>query len=180
MHRIHGRAKGSERLKRTHATGDRAKEGIDINTGLLALGNVISALGDPSQHASHVPYRSSKARSEHACTATHAPQLTRILQDSLGGNSRTVMVACISPADRDMLETLNTLKYANRARNIKNKVVVNKDSASQQIALLQDTVQKLRLELMQYKQGKRMVWQPCAPPLARLAGRLATAPPPTT
>ena len=68
------------------------------------------------------------------------------------------MVACISPADRDMLETLNTLKYANRARNIKNKVVVNKDSASQQIALLQDTVQKLRLELMQYKQGKRMVW----------------------
>lgn len=134
---------GSERLKRTHATGDRAKEGIDINSGLLALGNVISALGDPTQHAQHVPYRSSK--------------LTRILQDSLGGNSKTVMIACVSPADRDMLETLNTLKYANRARNIKNKVVVNKDSASQQIALLQDTVQKLRLELMQYKQGKRMV-----------------------
>ena len=51
---------GSERLKRTHATGDRAKEGIDINSGLLALGNVISALGDPSQHATHIPYRSSK------------------------------------------------------------------------------------------------------------------------
>lgn len=95
-------------MKRTGATGDRAKEGIDINSGLLALGNVISALGDPSKKGSHVPYRDSK--------------LTRLLQDSLGGNSNTLMIACISPSDRDFLETLNTLKYANRARNIKNKV----------------------------------------------------------
>lgn len=99
---------GSERMKRTGATGDRAKEGININSGLLALGNVISALGDPSKKGSHVPYRDSK--------------LTRLLQDSLGGSSRTVMIACISPCDRDFIETLNTLKYANRARNIKNKV----------------------------------------------------------
>ena len=91
---------GSERLKRTGATGDRAKEGIDINSGLLALGNVISALGDVAKRGSHVPYRDSK--------------LTRILQDSLGGNSRTVMIACVSPCDRDFIETLNTLKYANR------------------------------------------------------------------
>ncbi|KAG9328661.1 hypothetical protein JZ751_011524 [Albula glossodonta] len=105
---------GSERLKRTGATGERAKEGISINCGLLALGNVISALGDRSKRATHVPYRDSK--------------LTRLLQDSLGGNSQTVMIACISPSDRDFMETLNTLKYANRARNIKNRVMETIDA----------------------------------------------------
>ncbi|XP_030586591.1 kinesin-like protein KIF21A isoform X2 [Archocentrus centrarchus] len=134
---------GSERLKRTGATGDRAKEGISINCGLLALGNVISALGDRSKRASHVPYRDSK--------------LTRLLQDSLGGNSQTVMIACISPSDRDFMETLNTLKYANRARNIKNKVVVNQDKASQQISALRTEIARLQMELMEYKTGKRMV-----------------------
>uniref|UniRef100_A0A672ZU73 Kinesin family member 21A n=1 Tax=Sphaeramia orbicularis TaxID=375764 RepID=A0A672ZU73_9TELE len=134
---------GSERLKRTGATGDRAKEGISINCGLLALGNVISALGDRSKRASHVPYRDSK--------------LTRLLQDSLGGNSQTVMIACISPSDRDFMETLNTLKYANRARNIKNKVVVNQDKASQQISALRTEIARLQIELMEYKTGKRMV-----------------------
>ncbi|XP_055009543.1 kinesin-like protein KIF21A isoform X2 [Boleophthalmus pectinirostris] len=134
---------GSERLKRTGATGDRAKEGISINCGLLALGNVISALGDRSKRSSHVPYRDSK--------------LTRLLQDSLGGNSQTVMIACISPSDRDFMETLNTLKYANRARNIKNKVVVNQDRASQQISALRTEIARLQMELMEYKTGKRMV-----------------------
>ncbi|CAG05596.1 unnamed protein product, partial [Tetraodon nigroviridis] len=133
---------GSERLKRTGATGDRAKEGISINCGLLALGNVISALGDRSKRASHVPYRDSK--------------LTRLLQDSLGGNSQTVMIACISPSDRDFMETLNTLKYANRARNIKNKVMVNQDKASQQISALRTEIARLQMELMEYKTGKRM------------------------
>ncbi|XP_066929588.1 kinesin-like protein KIF21A isoform X3 [Clytia hemisphaerica] len=134
---------GSERLKRTGATGDRAREGISINQGLLSLGNVISALGDRSKKGSHVPYRDSK--------------LTRLLQDSLGGNSRTLMIACVSPSDRDFMETLNTLKYANRARNIKNKVVVNQDKASKQIALLRQEIQQLSLELTEYKQGKRAV-----------------------
>ncbi|KAM4554341.1 kinesin-like protein KIF21A isoform 3-T3 [Fundulus diaphanus] len=134
---------GSERLKRTGATGDRAKEGISINCGLLALGNVISALGDRSKRASHVPYRDSK--------------LTRLLQDSLGGNSQTVMIACISPSDCDFMETLNTLKYANRARNIKNKVMVNQDKASQQISALRTEIARLQMELMEYKTGKRMV-----------------------
>uniref|UniRef100_A0A7N8X9Y3 Kinesin family member 21A n=1 Tax=Mastacembelus armatus TaxID=205130 RepID=A0A7N8X9Y3_9TELE len=134
---------GSERLKRTGATGDRAKEGISINCGLLALGNVISALGDRSKRASHVPYRDSK--------------LTRLLQDSLGGNSQTVMIACISPSDRDFMETLNTLKYANRARNIKNKVMVNQDKASQQISALRTEIARLQMELMEYKTGKRMM-----------------------
>ncbi|KAJ8259637.1 hypothetical protein GJAV_G00171730 [Gymnothorax javanicus] len=133
---------GSERLKRTGATGERAREGISINCGLLALGNVISALGDQSKKGGHVPYRDSK--------------LTRLLQDSLGGNSRTVMIACVSPSDRDFMETLNTLKYANRARNIKNKVVVNQDKTSQQISALRAEIARLQMELVEYKTGKRV------------------------
>ncbi|XP_069833322.1 kinesin-like protein KIF21A isoform X6 [Dendropsophus ebraccatus] len=134
---------GSERLKRTGATGDRAKEGISINCGLLALGNVISALGDKSKKVTHVPYRDSK--------------LTRLLQDSLGGNSQTVMIACVSPSDRDFMETLNTLKYANRARNIKNKVMANQDRTSQQINALRNEITRLQMELMEYKTGKRII-----------------------
>ncbi|XP_041944187.1 kinesin-like protein KIF21B isoform X2 [Alosa sapidissima] len=133
---------GSERLKRTGATGERAREGISINCGLLALGNVISALGDQTKKGGHVPYRDSK--------------LTRLLQDSLGGNSRTVMIACVSPSDRDFMETLNTLKYANRARNIKNKVVVNQDKTSQQISALRAEIARLQMEIMEYKAGKRV------------------------
>lgn len=129
---------GSERLKRTGATGERAKEGISINCGLLALGNVISALGDMSKRALHVPYRDSK--------------LTRLLQDSLGGNSQTVMIACISPSDRDFMETLNTLKYANRARNIKNKIMINQDKSSRTITTLKQQIVQLQLEIIEYKQ----------------------------
>lgn len=134
---------GSERLKRTGATGERQKEGISINCGLLALGNVISALGDKSKRALHIPYRDSK--------------LTRLLQDSLGGNSQTVMIACVSPSDRDFMETLNTLKYANRARNIKNKIFVNQDKTSKTIAQLKQQIAQLQLEIIEYKQGKRMI-----------------------
>ncbi|KAI9205435.1 P-loop containing nucleoside triphosphate hydrolase protein, partial [Polychytrium aggregatum] len=104
---------GSERLKRTNAAGERKKEGISINQGLLALGNVISALGDESRRAVHIPYRDSK--------------LTRMLQDSLGGNSQTLMLACVSPSDSNYGETVNTLNYANRTRNIKNRVAINQD-----------------------------------------------------
>lgn len=103
----------------------------------LALGNVISALGDPAKKSNHVPYRDSK--------------LTRLLQDSLGGNSRTLMVACISPSDSDFMETMNALKYANRARNIKNKVSVNQDKASQQIQMYKQQIASLLLELTEYK-----------------------------
>lgn len=134
---------GSERLKRTGATGERAREGISINCGLLALGNVISALGDVTKKALHVPYRDSK--------------LTRLLQDSLGGNSQTVMLACISPSDRDFMETLNTLKYANRARNIKNRVQINQDQSSRTISQLRREIAALQLEILEYKQGKRSV-----------------------
>ena len=65
--------------------------------------------------------------------------------------SRTVMISCISPSDRDFMETLNTLKYANRARNIKNKVVVNQDKASQQLAKLRSELQAVQAELLEYK-----------------------------
>lgn len=100
---------------------------------------MISALGDATRKALHVPYRDSK--------------LTRLLQDSLGGNSRTLMIACCSPSDRDFMETLNTLKYANRARNIKNRVVLNQDRSSRTIALLRQEILQLQQELAEYKQG---------------------------
>ncbi|KAH8117048.1 kinesin [Phellopilus nigrolimitatus] len=135
---------GSERLKRTAAAGERVKEGISINSGLLALGNVISALGDPSRAksntASHIPYRDSK--------------LTRLLQDSLGGNAHTLMIACVSPAEWNASETINTLKYANRARNIKNRaVVMEKEDGWDDLEWLQNTVSRLRKELKGLKEG---------------------------
>ncbi|XWS29796.1 hypothetical protein CRYUN_Cryun24cG0061200 [Craigia yunnanensis] len=126
---------GSERAKRTGSDGLRLKEGIHINRGLLALGNVISALGDEKKRkeVAHVPYRDSK--------------LTRLLQDSLGGNSRTVMIACISPADINAEESLTTLKYANRARNIQNKPVVNRDLISNEMQKMRQQLQYLQAEL---------------------------------
>ncbi|RHZ55274.1 hypothetical protein Glove_417g31 [Diversispora epigaea] len=132
---------GSDRLKRTNAVGDRAKEMIAINGGLLALGNVISALCDESRKVTHIPYRDSK--------------LTRLLQDSLGGNSQTLMLACVSPADYNFIETLNTLKYANRARNIKNKVSVNESFAGNaaEVHQLRGLVNKLRAEVQQLRDG---------------------------
>ncbi|KAJ1018967.1 hypothetical protein NDA16_004770 [Ustilago loliicola] len=127
---------GSERLKRTAAQGDRVKEGISINSGLHALGNVISALGDPAKakRATHIPYRDSK--------------LTRLLQDSLGGNAHTLMIACVSPTEYNVSETVNTLQYANRARNIKNKAELNQVEVGwDDIDYLQTLVQRLRKEL---------------------------------
>ncbi|XP_050159290.1 kinesin-like protein KIN-4C isoform X2 [Malus sylvestris] len=130
---------GSERAKRTGADGMRLKEGIHINKGLLALGNVISALGDEKKRkeGGHVPYRDSK--------------LTRLLQDSLGGNSKTVMIACVSPADTNAEETLNTLKYANRARNIHNKAVVNRDPMAAQLQTMRSQIEQLQTELLFYR-----------------------------
>ncbi|XP_050217282.1 kinesin-like protein KIN-4A [Mercurialis annua] len=126
---------GSERAKRTGSDGVRFKEGVHINKGLLALGNVISALGDEKKRKEgvHVPYRDSK--------------LTRLLQDSLGGNSKTTMIACISPADINAEETLNTLKYANRARNIQNKPVVNRDPMSSEMLRMRQQLEYLQAEL---------------------------------
>ncbi|XP_039622470.1 kinesin family member 4 isoform X2 [Polypterus senegalus] len=130
---------GSERQKKTKAEGDRLKEGININRGLLSLGNVISALGDESKKGSFVPYRDSK--------------LTRLLQDSLGGNSHTLMIACVSPADSNMEETINTMRYADRARKIKNKPVVNVDPRAAEMQRLKQQVQELQVLLLHARGG---------------------------
>ncbi|XP_048486109.1 chromosome-associated kinesin KIF4 isoform X4 [Plutella xylostella] len=124
---------GSERIKKTKASGERLKEGVKINQGLLALGNVISALGDGTNR-SFISYRDSK--------------LTRLLQDSLGGNSLTLMVACVSPADYNLDETVSTLRYADRARRIRNKPVINQDARAAEILRLNNLVNELRLQLL--------------------------------
>ncbi|GAB1604459.1 chromosome-associated kinesin KIF4A-like [Argonauta hians] len=130
---------GSERIKKTMAEGDRLKEGININKGLLSLGNVISALSMEGGKRSHVPYRDSK--------------LTRILQDSLGGNSYTLMIACISPADVNLEESLNTLRYAERASHIKNKPLINRDERVAEIQELKQCVETLKAELIRVTGG---------------------------
>ena len=128
---------GSERAKRSGASGATLREGISINKGLLCLGNVISALTEDGQKRNYVPYRDSK--------------LTRILQDSLGGNAKTFMIACISPAEINFEESLNTLKYASRARNIKNKPVVNRDPQSAVISALKQELAVLKNEIKNYQ-----------------------------
>uniref|UniRef100_A0A182SVI4 Kinesin-like protein n=1 Tax=Anopheles maculatus TaxID=74869 RepID=A0A182SVI4_9DIPT len=131
---------GSERSKKTDTTGDRFKEGVEINKCLLALGNVITALGSTNggPGKTHIPYRTSK--------------LTRLLQDSLGGNSYTLMIACVSPADYNLSETVSTLRYAYRVCKIKNKPIVNQDPQQARIKQLEATVQDLRLKILSLMQ----------------------------
>lgn len=124
---------GSERQSKTGATGERLKEATKINLSLSALGNVISALVDG--RCKHIPYRDSK--------------LTRLLQDSLGGNTKTLMVACLSPADNNYDETLSTLRYANRAKNIKNKPHINEDPKDALLREYQEEIKKLKAILAQ-------------------------------
>uniref|UniRef100_H3BEY3 Kinesin-like protein KIF17 n=1 Tax=Latimeria chalumnae TaxID=7897 RepID=H3BEY3_LATCH len=119
---------GSERQSKTGASGERLKEATKINLSLSALGNVISALVDGK--CKHIPYRDSK--------------LTRMLQDSLGGNTKTLMVACLSPADNNYDETLSTLRYANRAKNIKNKPRINEDPKDALLREYQEEIKKLK------------------------------------
>lgn len=130
---------GSERVKRTKAKGARFKEGVFINRGLLSLGNVINALSERSRRSLpslYVPYRDSK--------------LTRLLQDSLGGNSKTLMLACVSPADVNFEETSSSLRYAYRARSIENKAVVNKElSPEQEVLFLKQQLEVMQLRLLQ-------------------------------
>lgn len=125
---------GTERVTKTGNTGERFKESILINSGLLALGNVISALGDPRRKSSHIPYRDAK--------------ITRLLKDSLGGSAKTVMMTCVSPSSSDFDESLNSLKYANRVRNIRNKPTLNfspesdrKDEMEFEMKLLREALQ---------------------------------------
>ncbi|XP_062396356.1 kinesin-like protein KIF3B [Sardina pilchardus] len=129
---------GSERQTKTGAQGERLKEATKINLSLSALGNVISALVDG--RSTHIPYRDSK--------------LTRLLQDSLGGNARTVMVANIGPASYNVEETLTTLRYSNRAKNIKNKPRINEDPKDALLREFQEEIARLKAQL-EKKSGRR-------------------------
>ncbi|XP_062827401.1 kinesin-like protein KIF17 isoform X3 [Anolis carolinensis] len=124
---------GSERQSKTGAVGERLKEATKINLSLSALGNVISALADG--RSKHVPYRDSK--------------LTRVLQDSLGGNTKTLMIACLSPADNNYDESLSTLRYAHRAKNIKNKPRINEDPKDALLREYQEEIKTLKAILAQ-------------------------------
>ncbi|KAL3310065.1 Kinesin-like protein kif3a, partial [Cichlidogyrus casuarinus] len=122
---------GSERQIKTGASGQRLLEANKINLSLATLGNVISALVDGK--STHVPYRNSK--------------LTRLLQDSLGGNSKTVMIANIGPTDYNLEESLSTLRYANRAKEIKNKAKINEDPKDAMLRQYQKEIELLRCQL---------------------------------
>jgi hypothetical protein len=135
---------GSERAKSTEATGARLREGSNINKSLTTLGRVIAALADPKKSRGArkgkelVPYRDSI--------------LTWLLKDSLGGNSKTAMIACISPADYE--ETLSTLRYADQAKHIRTRARVNQDHVSAaerdaQIAEMAETIRTLQLSVSQ-------------------------------
>ena len=128
---------GSERIAKTGATGDRLKEATKINLSLSTLCHVISALTDPK--ATYVPYRDSK--------------LTRLLQDSLGGNTKTLMISNVGPADYNYDETMNTLRYASRAKAIKNKPKINEDPKDALLREYQDEITKLREQLALLNQG---------------------------
>lgn len=131
---------GSERANSTGATGQRLKEGANINKSLTTLGKVIAALATASQSEGKkgkkgkadefVPYRDSV--------------LTWLLKDSLGGNSKTAMIAAISPADLQYEETLSTLRYADQAKKIKNKAVINEDPNAKLVRELKEELEMLR------------------------------------
>ncbi|CAO1416182.1 unnamed protein product [Diamesa serratosioi] len=122
---------GSERQSKTQATGIRLKEATKINLSLSVLGNVISALVDGK--STHIPYRNSK--------------LTRLLQDSLGGNSKTVMCASISSADSNYVETISTLRYAGRAKSIQNHAHVNDEPKDALLRHFQEEIEELKRQL---------------------------------
>jgi len=141
---------GSERQKRSGAAGDRLKEAGAINRSLSALGNVISALASNNKASSstmtsttkekkHVPYRDST--------------LTFLLRDSLGGNARTTMLAACSPADNNFDETFGTLRYAERAKSIKNRPIINEGIDEKLVRELKTEVEELRKELAQAKKS---------------------------
>uniref|UniRef100_A0A3Q4GZT2 Kinesin-like protein n=1 Tax=Neolamprologus brichardi TaxID=32507 RepID=A0A3Q4GZT2_NEOBR len=122
---------GSERQSKTGAKGKRLKEAAKINLSLSALGNVISALVDGK--STHVPYRDSK--------------LTRLLQDSLGGNAKTVMIATVGPSHKNFDESQATLRYASRAKKIKNKPRINEDPKDALLREFQEEIARLKAQL---------------------------------
>ncbi len=147
---------GSERAKATEATGQRLREGSNINKSLTTLGRVIAALADPKQQQPH--HHRGKRRGEHGgggggggpVVPYRDSILTWLLKDSLGGNSKTAMIACIAPSDYE--ETLSTLRYADQAKRIRTRAVVNQDSISTaerdaQIAAMAEEIRVLQLSV---------------------------------
>jgi hypothetical protein len=132
---------GSERQKKTNATGKQFKEACNINLSLVVLGSVIQALVE--KNASHVPYRNSK--------------LTILLEDSLGGNAKTMMFAAIGPADYNYDETKNTLMYADRAKRIKNAPKINENPKDAKIREMQEEIEKLKQKLVEGLKGMQGV-----------------------
>jgi kinesin family protein 13 len=138
---------GSEKVSKTGSEGDRLKEGCNINKSLHTLGLVISTLSDNAAAAAnksskprHIPYRDSV--------------LTWLLKDSIGGNSKTVMISTVSPSFDNYEETLSTLRYADRAKRIVNNAVVNEDPNAKMIRELREEVEMLRRELEKAKELK--------------------------
>lgn len=129
---------GSERVKETKSVGGAFTESQNINKSLLTLGNCISALSDPRKKSGHISYRDSK--------------LTKLLADSLGGDGITLMIACISPSSYVVQDTLNTLRYAHRAKKIKNKPVVQMDPKETLILSLKREIKLLRTENAYFRQ----------------------------
>ncbi|KAM6133779.1 kinesin-like protein KIF18A [Phoenicopterus ruber ruber] len=132
---------GSERASATNAKGARFREGTNINRSLLALGNVINALADPKSKKQHIPYRNSK--------------LTRLLKDSLGGNCRTIMIAAVSPSSMFYDDTYNTLKYANRAKDIKSSLKSNVVSLDSHISQYVKICNEQKKEILMLKEKLR-------------------------
>lgn len=136
---------GSERAATTKNRGDRLYEGANINRSLLALGNCINALcvSDGTRRTCHIPYRDSK--------------LTRLLKFSLGGNCKTVMIVCISPSSTHYDETLNTLKYANRAKEIKTKVSRNNQTLDRHVGSYLKMISQQRQEIEELRRREQVV-----------------------
>ncbi len=163
---------GSEMVRKTNATGQQLEEAKMINKSLSALGQVIFALTDEKQ--SHIPYRDSK--------------LTRILQDSLGGNSKTVLIIAVSPSSFNAPETMSTCRFGMRAKSIQNKATVNQSRSSEELELLlsraEATITALNSKLAAYEKGgapPSSHQQTSAPspvaPAAAVAAPVASAPP---
>ncbi|PHH52502.1 Kinesin-related protein 1 [Ceratocystis fimbriata CBS 114723] len=146
---------GSERAKATEATGARLREGSNINKSLTTLGRVIAALADPKAQ------QSSKSKRYHKDVVPYRDSiLTWLLKDSLGGNSKTAMIACVAPSDYE--ETLSTLRYADQAKRIRTRAVVNQDHISTaerdaQIAAMAEEIRVLQLHVSDSRQKEKDV-----------------------
>ena len=143
---------GSEKVRKTGASGARLDEAKMINQSLSALGLVIKKLTD--ERSSHVPYRNSK--------------LTRLLQESLGGNAKTALVICCSPSSFNHDETVSTLRFGERAKRVKNRAKINQErtpeelmrllrAAQKAIMMLEKKIQMLENELTSYRGGQKPI-----------------------